>query len=222
MTQVNTIQTLQNKILLVEDNPIHLRDARAMLEKRLLHKSIEGYDFATNLTDAQKLLHVNHYQGVLTDVFFPRKEGELEEQFGTTIGEYAIANKVPYILITSTAHHGEKTQPVCSWARNHGIEIVDAQLKGGFEGEASEKNWRGAYIALSYLIALNNGEVKISEEKMPFTNVPKQLNDVFRLISFFSPNSRHWMDEGYFTRMKDFIPGMQYVLDKYGKGILKE
>ena len=206
--------TEQNKILLIEDRETHLSHARAMLDHRVARNCILGYDFVTNLADAQKLLNEKKYGGILTDVFFPKEVGGLEEQLGTTVGEYAINNKIPYVLVTSTHHHGEKTGPVCKWAREHGTEIVDAQQKNNsFEGEACEKNWKGAYMVLSYLLALKDKEVQIPEEEC----MQDVIQNVFRFSESLSPNSTYvnGSREEYSAYIKNQIPGIQFVLDKY-------
>ena len=69
------------KILIVEDNPEHLEDARRKMQGIV---SVE-VDYATNLNEALQYLSDNNYDGIISDVFFPislkdiRDEEKIEE-----------------------------------------------------------------------------------------------------------------------------------------------
>ena len=53
---------MTQKILVIEDRESHLQDAKKVLEDRLARRAIAGYDSATNLLDAQRLLKTNSYR----------------------------------------------------------------------------------------------------------------------------------------------------------------
>jgi CheY-like chemotaxis protein len=139
-------------LLLIEDNPNHLAEAKALLEDRITVRAISGVDYATNLTEAEELLRTRKYDGIISDVFFPKETGGTEQQLGTTIGQYALDNKIPFVLVTSTHHHGYKTEPVTHWIRARGMNLVDAADLKDRNIEANYKSWCCGYTAIMYLI----------------------------------------------------------------------
>ena len=72
---------------------------------------------------------------------------------------------MPFVFCTSTYHHGTKTEPVCWYARNKGIVLVDLDhAEEEFEleldwkdplmkdSEVEEKAWKSAYSTLAEAI----------------------------------------------------------------------
>jgi len=153
------------RILLVEDNPKHLADAKTLLEERVRSGVIGGVDYASTLRQAMESLRTGDYTGMLLDVFFPNDEGETEQPNCVKVDEYALDKGMPFVLVTSTYHHGRKTEPVSKWAREKHMELVDRFPKTSEEEEAPTKEWEGAYLALAYLIeGKNSGEITITSE----------------------------------------------------------
>ncbi len=154
-------------ILLVEDNPKHLADARMLLEERITRGVISRVDYASTLASAMNYLRTETYDGVMSDVFFPEDDGKPEAQHGTHVAEYVLAQGNPVVLVTSTYHHGSRTQPVCRWGRERGIELIDRGNLDNMEIDASEKNWKRAFLNLAYLMeGKRTGEIIIGEEGM--------------------------------------------------------
>ncbi|MEK6901121.1 MAG: response regulator [Nanoarchaeota archaeon] len=152
------------KILLVEDRPQHIAEAKQLLEERIRSGIITGVDYASTLHQAMQSLRVGTYDGVISDVFFPSEEGEMEAQNGTTVAEQALFYSVPVVLVTSTYHHGTRTQPVCEWGRERGMELVDRYMENERDAEDSTKNWSGAFFALAYIMEGKElGEITVSE-----------------------------------------------------------
>ena len=140
------------KILLVEDSPTHLEDAKRVLEDRVIKGAIKEFDISSTLDHAVGNLRRKVYDGILSDVFFPEKEGENPIQNGTSVGNYAFSKGIPISLVTSTYHHGKATQEACDWARRHGIELVDSRDERNPESEDQPKRWVDGYLNLVYLI----------------------------------------------------------------------
>lgn len=150
------------KILVVEDNEKHLQDAKELLEGRVQAGVPINVDYASTLDEALGKLHCTKYDGVMTDVFFSRNQGTQEVSSGKDVATYALENRIPFVMVTSTHHHGYKTEPINQWIRANGLELVDADYKVG-QGETVEKNWAGGYVALMYFIeAVTTGTVAMS------------------------------------------------------------
>ncbi len=161
------------RLLLIEDNKKHLTDAQQLLEERVASGAISSVDYASTLDDAIQYLTTTRYDGIISDIFFPTAYGGNEEENGTKIGEYALQQGLPFVLVTSTYHHGRKTDPVCSWARTRAdMELIDTMPETGRDGEAESKNWIGGYVVLSYLIeAKHVGEITINQEGKGYRTV---------------------------------------------------
>lgn len=158
-------------LLLIEDNPKHLADAKVLLEDRVKVGAINGVDYATNLTEAEELLRTRKYDGIISDVFFPKEAGGIEQQMGTTIGQYALDHKIPFVLVTSTHHHGYKTEPVNQWISERGMKLIDVidQVDARY-GEAVSKKWDCGYVSVLYLKeAIEKGIFIFTKGKDRFT-----------------------------------------------------
>ncbi len=168
------------RLLLIEDNKKHLQDARQLLEERVASGAIAGVDYAATFDEAMRYLTTTKYSGIMSDIFFPTSNGGNEEENGTKIGEYALQNGLPFVLVTSTYHHGRKTEPVSFWARTRpDMELIDTMPETGRDGEAQSKNWIGGYVVLSYLIeAKQVGEITINQEGKGYrTVIPSEIRD---------------------------------------------
>lgn len=160
---------MKYRILVVEDNPEHLADMQKtllILERKFLIKkipiSIEPV-YAVNLLDAMKLL--DSVDAVMSDVFFPRQKGGKEEDCGVEMMKKSLFLRKAVVLITSTWHHGAKTQPVCLATRDYGIEMIDANPKDPKFGEADHKKWGPALVLLlGQILAFKQGMLHYVQE----------------------------------------------------------
>jgi len=62
------------KLLVIEDDPKHLEDAKNALKE---HSDIET-EFVSTLKDFEEATKNNHYDGIISDIFFPFDENEEE------------------------------------------------------------------------------------------------------------------------------------------------
>ena len=189
MTQTN--QTQRPRLLVIEDKPHHITDARNVLEERVAGGYIGGADYASTYDEAQALLGTNRYDAIMSDVFFPRSSGVLEEQLGTKIADHAIKNNLPFVLVTDTNHHGTKTQPVCDYVRARNMQLIDNQgvtmdkfvyskpfeemsrsemndaVREETNRSARQKNWKSAYMVLTYVMTrFANNSAKFYNDKL--------------------------------------------------------
>ncbi len=85
--------------------------------------------------------------------------GKSEAPLGVLVSQYAFDNGVPSVLITSTYHHGKKTQPVHEYAMSKNVQIVDNL------DETGSKKFEEAYSRLMSLHEdQKNGLVRIDSE----------------------------------------------------------
>lgn len=94
------------KILVIEDNQKHLRDAINYSE------SLVGcdVDFATSLAEAFEFLRKNKYDCVISDVFFPAEQGASSETFANAlaINRKLVEEGIHHVFNTAGNHHGKK------------------------------------------------------------------------------------------------------------------
>lgn len=152
------------KILLIEDNPKHVADAIVLLEERIAQGAPLTFDHAATFDDAMNKLSSMEYNGILSDVFFPKSTGGAEEQHGTDIATYAMTHNIPWVLVTSTYHHQAKTEPVSEFVRSCDLELVDCcpQFKKEDDSiavsnrfDSPTKNWKAGYATLMYFMELS-------------------------------------------------------------------
>lgn len=171
------------KILIIEDNPKHLNEVKDLIDGRVRAGADINAHFVSTFEAALKALDTEQYDGIISDIFFPEREGAPAEPTtraprldeyeqlkwaegvsGIKLVREARARHIPFILCTSTYHHGEKTQPVTIWLRKNDVNyIVDASYKVG-EGEAEHKDWQSAFIELAYVRnAIDHNLLEINE-----------------------------------------------------------
>lgn len=169
------------KILVIEDKPEHLADARRVLEERVNAGAIGGATFCETLDGALEELNKNQYGGILSDVFFPEYKGGEERPSGVKVCEYALQHRIPLVLVTDTNHHGSKLQPIHNWLSPRQITMCDAsgdgdegyalkRLPGGgydLENPTARKRWTSAYSQLCNLIVIvDRGFVEITPRRI--------------------------------------------------------
>jgi hypothetical protein len=145
------------KLLIVEDGLMHLEDVRNFLAKEPLPLKLQ-VDYVVDLENA--VAKLPWADAVLTDVFFPRNRGEEEEPNGQVVVEECLRLGKPVVWITSTYHHGTRTDGVSVWGRNRGMEMFDCPEAGN--REANQKPWEEAFYGLLYLLMLQDkGQLSI-------------------------------------------------------------
>jgi hypothetical protein len=144
------------KILFIEDNPKHLADLEQMLGVELPRQPVEITPlYAHNLVEATHLLE--EADAVMTDLFFPFSTGNNQEEasLGKLIVEHCLAEGKPVVWITSTYHHGLKTNELNDWGCEHGLKLFDCQGQGTScenDAEGEHKPWKSALFGLLYTI----------------------------------------------------------------------
>ena len=153
-------------VLVVEDNSGHMEDCRTMLKEVCPKLSIEVMVVeATNLKEAFELLP--QADVVMTDVFFPTRTGmSADEPNGMTVVEECLYHSKPVVWVTSTYHHGHKTESVSGWGRSRGLEMFDCNPSHP-DGEAPHKPWKKAFVGLLFLtLAFEVGCCKVEDKKL--------------------------------------------------------
>jgi CheY-like chemotaxis protein len=136
------------KVLVVEDNPKHQRDARAFLKTM---SDIEPV-YAWSLQSA--LDNMSGIDGILSDIYMPLMDAQRGEEarhpIGVVVLMIARERDIPCVLVTAGYHHGNKYQPICEFQRSiNAPEIVDSSAS---EAEAETKNWPKGLEVLCGLI----------------------------------------------------------------------
>ena len=161
------------RILVIEDTPVHIEDAKNFFSG---HPDVEvhyvsDYDQALDCINppvgrnsdeahCRRLPVAGGDQseprvdGVISDIFFPfRSMGPLSqpEPIGAAIMMICRELNLPCVLNTSGYHHGSRYQWICTLQRSFGLpEIIDG---ADSDVEAQHKNWSKAFRTLSNLIA---------------------------------------------------------------------
>lgn len=161
------------KILVIEDNLKHLSEVKNFIDERVHAGADVEARFVSTFEEAKEAMDTEQYDGIISDVFFPDHEGSppdpetpaptrneteqldwAENVGGVKLVREARTRRIPFILCTSTYHHGEKTQPVTAWLRKNSADfVVDASHEVG-SGEADRKDWQSAFVELAYLRSL--------------------------------------------------------------------
>jgi hypothetical protein len=155
------------KMLVVEDRVNHIADCQTMLEEVLPRIPIRvNVLWARDLQEAASLLP--QADAVMTDVFFPTAPGgNAEEPNGQVVVERCLDQSKPVVWVTSTYHHGKRTDPVSRWGRERGLRMFDcrsAESNCCNDAEDQHKPWKKALYGLFYLIlALEGGHYVISD-----------------------------------------------------------
>ncbi len=145
------------KILVIEDNPKHLADAKKFFEQIENVEVVFAEDHESAVGDLGHELpsKLKEYDGVISDIYFPLVKGSntygQEEPIGVSIMLYCKELGIPCVLNTAGNHHGSRYQWICSLQRSLRLpEITDAS--GDHFKDAEVKNWEGAFNKLSKLL----------------------------------------------------------------------
>ncbi len=141
-------------ILFVEDGDGHFADLQQMLAIEIPRLPIRvNALFARTQVEAEALL--NQADAVMTDVFFPAEVGDKEAGNGLAIVALCLEKKKPVVWITSTYHHGTKTDPLNEWGCKHGLKMFDSCTPDSTsenDTEGDHKPWKSALLGLFYVI----------------------------------------------------------------------
>ena len=204
-------------ILVIEDKLQHLEDAKRFLNGRIKSGVAIQVDYAMNYKEAKQQLEKGSYDGILSDVFLPKEvdadivnlENVLGRQFdntsdewpyGVLIGEYALANGIPIVLITDLNHHGGKIKVIGSWTYKTDVVLVD--------NDNTKKSWLEGYAVLMWMIiAKQKGLVEINTEGIQ--------TDIY--FSWYRGYLKGALD-GSLNHSKN-TAGLPETVEKYLKGI---
>lgn len=155
----------QLAVLVVEDNDKHFIDFCRLIAQIGDKLPIKiNPTRADNLEEAMSLLP--QADAVMTDLFFPAKAGGDEEPSGRNVVEACLNSEKPVVWITSTYHHGEKTNDHSRWGREHGLEMFDCNVEEG-QTEAPNKPWKHALMGLlTLVVGLELGQYKFESGKL--------------------------------------------------------
>lgn len=153
-------------LLAIEDSAHHIQDLKEMLSAEIPRLPLQlNVLFATNLKEAMSL--IDQVDIVMTDIFFPAEHGgDAMEPNGKKIVEHCLLAQKSVVWVTSTYHHGDRTQALWEWSREHGVEMFDCEeisfvpddwfdrdeeelqceLQNRCNGEGQHKHWRWAFL----------------------------------------------------------------------------
>ncbi len=186
-------------LLVVEDQQHYLEEVRKLLTSEQLPVVLQ-VRYATDLEEALQLLPDSDM--VMTDVFFPSSRGGEEQPNGKRIVEECLKTDKPVVWVTSTWHHGKKTNPLSEWGRSKGLEMFDALQSGerlkDSEGEASHKPWKRAiYGVISLLLRQEFQLITITEDGInvaaPYPEEDGEEQDAWRRQRRFAQNLPDWV-----------------------------
>ena len=142
------------RILVVEDNPIHLDDAIRTLRDA-------GVEISTAADEQSGLekLEESSPDGVITDIFMPRtvghsRYGNDNEPCGVAIALRAEQLGIPFVFCTAGNHHGARYQWITDVAADRGWPIIDSSAFGGTadSDESPKKDWAEAFRQVGELV----------------------------------------------------------------------
>jgi len=143
------------KLLVIEDNPKHLRDAKKFFSSQ---KNVETV-YTSNFEEAQGYLNAEKVDGVISDIYFPLVNYppdypmELEEPTGVLVMMICRQRGIPCILNTAGYHHGGRYNWICCLQRY--LEPSEPEMVDASDDEFKEartKDWKTALKKLKNLI----------------------------------------------------------------------
>ena len=138
------------KILVVEDNQQHIDSAK----KFFAEKGIEMWSTET-LKGFISAIGDDHYDGVLSDVFFPYDDDSYQDEVPAGVAVYFICQSkgIPCVLVTAGFHHGKKYQWIHHMLGEMRLpSMTDVGNSEEPEVEAPVKDWARALDYLTKII----------------------------------------------------------------------
>src|SRR3989344_5821666 len=135
------------KILVVEDNQQHIDSAK----KFFAEKGIEMWSTET-LKGFISAIGDDHYDGVLSDVFFSYDGKYFPDEVPAGVAVLFICQSrgIPCVLVTDGYHHGKKYQWIHYMLNELRLPLMIDNM--GDDSEAPEKNWAMALKSLASVI----------------------------------------------------------------------
>lgn len=136
------------RLLLVEDNEQHFKDAKHMLDLRLQAGASIEVLYARDKEEA--INGISKVDGIISDIFFPAKDGCSPSNQGFYMVERARDLKIPIIFCTDGYHHANDLQPLFTYLNetpwgDYYLGMVD---RPAYMEKMSRKNWAFAYYEL--------------------------------------------------------------------------
>jgi len=169
------------RILVIEDNPKHLKDAKDFFAEKkdvevIYRMSLSDEDKNDGWGSVSHMLGVTRYliSGVISDIYFPyyisakikgdsfRKGRVIEAQWREEYPLGLVVHKlcgdeIPCVLNTAGYHHGPKLQ----WIQDMGIDMVDAGDQ--YFVDSDKKDWARAFEELERAIEVAKHKNPIAE-----------------------------------------------------------
>ena len=142
------------KILVIEDRENHKNDFDEMFAAEIPKGNFPVQIEILHAADLATATHLIHeVDAIISDVFFPDVTGGEERENGTEVAKLSLTMGKPILFVTSTYHHGSRTEPVNQWCVSHGVEMFDCYPKKQYdETEAEHKNWKGSLFGILALL----------------------------------------------------------------------
>ena len=157
-------------LLVVEDNADYLAQVKDLLSKRTTSPISLNVQYASTLEESLEALKTHDFDGVMSDLFFPKSQGLEEELNGCTVAQQVFDKGLPLVLVTSTYHHDGKTEPASNWAHQRNTSLIDT-------GTTSKgKNFLGGLLALGYIIEAKKSKIVTIDPK-GYTAGPEQRSE---------------------------------------------
>ncbi|MFH0854252.1 MAG: hypothetical protein V1891_02055 [bacterium] len=142
------------RILVIEDDPKHLDDAKNFFENEDVKVTyVSNYNDAIVVMlkwDAKNFKYVKgDVDGVISDIYFPLTDDEQwnqPEPIGVRVAVELTQVGIPFVLNTAGYHHGRKYEWIGQFARGQRWTLIDNS--GDHEKEAKSKNWKEAYSSI--------------------------------------------------------------------------
>ncbi len=101
------------KILVIEDNPKHLQDAKSFFStveniEVTYQESYEPFSFMTRNNKPTLGDDFNKYDGVISDIYFSEKPGKEIQPIGVSVMFQCKVMRIPCVLCTDGYHHGHQ------------------------------------------------------------------------------------------------------------------
>lgn len=128
---------MKKLILLIEDSVKEIQKAKSIFENHLETQLV----IATTLYDAIRILNMlsGDLSGVITDLYFPRKEGGVATMpQGLVIVVEAVNRKLPLVVCSSQSNHDADYLKI----------VIGALCKNHSYGLARNKDWEEARLLI--------------------------------------------------------------------------
>ncbi|MFH1400672.1 MAG: response regulator [Nanoarchaeota archaeon] len=148
MSVDDVVNGSKKRILVIEDSPQHLADARQVLDSK---EGVEAV-YATTYRQARSILQQEPpVDGIITDIYFPYMDDEMYNQpepIGVRVAVEAAKEGTPFVMCTAGYHHGKRYQWISELAWMQDWDFVEPAHHYDVEHDAPKKDWEQAYSTL--------------------------------------------------------------------------